>query len=119
MAEAIAQFQQSLSFKPDFVAAQNDLAWELATSPVASVRNGRQAVELALRAEQLTGGTDLDIVGTLAAAYAEAGRFDDAIQSIQKAIDLAKTTGQPEQLTQLNSELELYRAGQPYHRQNK
>jgi tetratricopeptide (TPR) repeat protein len=119
MAEAIIQFQKALQIKPDFPDAQNDLAWELATSPLASVRNGRQAVELAQRANQLTGGTDLDIVGTLAAAYAEAGQFDEAILNVQKAIDLARATGQPDQLAQLNSELKLYEAGLPYHRENK
>jgi tetratricopeptide (TPR) repeat protein len=113
--EAITQFQLALQFKPDYPEAQNDLAWELATAPEASLRNGNKAVELAQRANQLAGGANVDIVGTLAAAYAEAGRFDDVIRSARKAIDLARTTGQRNQVEQLNSELKLYEAGLPYH----
>jgi Flp pilus assembly protein TadD len=117
--EAITQFQLALQIKPDYAEAQNDLAWELATAPEASLRNGKKAVELAQRANQLAGGTDLDIVGTLAAAYAEAGRFDDAVRSARKAIDLARATGKKDQVLELNVELKLYEAGLPYHRENK
>jgi hypothetical protein len=46
-------------------------------------------------------------------------RFDDAIRSARKAIDLARATGQQNQVQQLNSELKLYEAGLPYHRENK
>jgi tetratricopeptide (TPR) repeat protein len=117
--EAITHFQLALQIKPDYPEAQNDLAWELATAAQASLRNGNKAVELAQRANQLAGGSDLDIVGTLAAAYAEAGRFDDAIRSARKAIDLARATGQWNQVEQLNGELKLYEAGFPYHQENK
>jgi hypothetical protein len=61
----------------------------------------------------------VDIVGTLAAAYAEAGRFDDAVRSARKAIDLARATGQWNQVEQLNVELKLYEAGLPYHEERK
>jgi tetratricopeptide (TPR) repeat protein len=117
--EAIVHYQRALQIKPDYPEAQNDLAWELATTPKASARNGAQAVTLAQRANQLTGGADLDIVGTLAAAYAEAGQFDDAVRSAQKAIDLARANGQQDQLAQLNGELKLYQAGLPFHRERK
>ena len=79
----------------------------------------KQAVELALRANQLTGGADLDILGTLAAAYAEAGRFNDAITCARKAIDLAQATGQADQLGQLNRQLKLYGASQPFHQDSQ
>jgi len=76
-------------------------------------------VALAERANALTGGADLDIVGTLAAAYAEAGQFEAAIVTVQKSIDLARTTGRQDQLTQLGEELRLYAARLPFHRENK
>jgi hypothetical protein len=115
----MVHYHQALQFKPDYPEAQNDLAWELATMPQASARDGNQAVALAQRANELAGGADLDIVGTLAAAYAEAGRFDEAIRSAQHAIDMARATGRQDQLTQLNGELKLYEAGLPFHRESK
>jgi tetratricopeptide (TPR) repeat protein len=117
--EAITQYQQAIQINPDYCEAQNDLAWELATDPRPAERNGKQAVALAEQANQLTKGADLDIVGTLAAAYAEAGRFADAIRSARQAIDLARTTGQLNQVPQLNAELQLYEAGLPFHRERK
>jgi Flp pilus assembly protein TadD len=117
--EAITHYQKALQIKPGYPEAQNDLAWLLATAPQATMRNGNKAVELAQRANQLTGGADLDILGTLAAAYAEAGRFDAAIQSARKAIDLARATGQQDQVMQLNAELKFYEAGLPFHQENK
>ena len=119
MAEAITHFQKALQIKPDFPEAQNDLAWVLATSPQASLRNGNQAVELAQQANQLAGGKNPIILRTLAAAYAEAGRFGDALRSAQKAMELARAAGRPDLAGQLNGELKLYEAGLPFHRESK
>ena len=94
--------------QPDSAEAQNNLAWVLATAPQASLRNGHQAVELAQRANQLAGGENPIILRTLAAAYAEAGRFSDAQRSAQKAMALAQAAGQTNLVEQLNGELKLY-----------
>ena len=94
--EAIAHFQKALQIKPVYPQALNNLAWALATSPQALLRNGNQAVELAQQANQLTGGESPIILHTLAAAYAEVGRFGDALRSAQKAYELARATGQQE-----------------------
>jgi tetratricopeptide (TPR) repeat protein len=117
--EAITCFQKTLLIKPDFPEAQNDLAWLLATASQASLRDGNKAVELAQRANQLAGGKNPVFLHTLAAACAEAGRFGDAIQNIQKAIELARASGQPGLVEQLSGELELYEAGLPLHQQSK
>ena len=117
--EAITYFQKTLRIKPDFPEAQNDLAWILATSPQASLRNGNQAVALAQRANQRAGGKNPVFLHTLAAACAEAGRFGDAIQNVQKAVELARAAGQPDLVEQLNGELKLYGAGLPFHQQSK
>lgn len=114
--EALAQFQQAVRLKPDYSEALNDLAWELATAPQSSARDGNKAVELALKAEQLTGSNDLDVIDTVAAAYAEAHRFADAVQAAKRAIGFARSSGQESRVAQLSSELELYQAGQPFHR---
>ena len=93
LGEAIAQFQKALEARPDYPDALNNLAWALATAPQASLRDGNKAVELAQRANRLSGGEDVDLLDTLAAAYAEAGRFDDATERRPGAIELARAAG--------------------------
>jgi tetratricopeptide (TPR) repeat protein len=93
----------------------NNLAWTLATSTETNIRNGKRAIQLAEQACELTHYDMAPIVGTLAAAYAEAGRFDDAMATAQKACALAEKSGEPELLKRNQELLELYRARQPYH----
>jgi tetratricopeptide (TPR) repeat protein len=112
--EAIAQYQQVLQIKPDSPNVLNNLAWLLATSPDAHLRNGVQAVKYAERACELTHYGAAPIVGTLAAAYAEAGRYDDAIAAAQKACALATAAGEKELLEKNRELLVLYRARQSY-----
>jgi tetratricopeptide (TPR) repeat protein len=119
--EAVVQYQKVLEVHPDSAEVYDklrQLAWMLATSPDASVRNGVKAVELAQQANQL-GGKNPVFLHTLAAACAEAGRFGDAIQNVQKAIELARAAGQPDLVEQLNGELKLYEAGLPFHQKSK
>jgi hypothetical protein len=100
---------------PDSVEALNNLTWIPATSPEAPIRDGTQAVQLAQHVCELTPYRKTIMVGTLAAACAEAGRFDDAISMAEKACTLAPATG-GQGLMQKNQELlELYRAHRPYH----
>ncbi len=116
---AIACYQRALEIKPNSEEALNNLAWLMATFPDARYRNGAQAVKYAERACELTHYQETMMVGTLAAAYAEAGRFDDAVSTAQKACALATESGQ-QQLLQKNQELlELYRRHQPYHEAGK
>src|SRR5262249_19058159 len=88
-AEALDQWRAALKLRPDWPELLNNLAWPLATDPDATLRNGAQAVELAERACQLTEYKRAVLVGTLAAAYAEAGRFTDAVSAATKARELA------------------------------
>jgi len=111
---AIDHYQKALQIKPDYTDAENNLAWELATSPRPSLRDGRRAVELAQKANQTSHDQDPDILGTLAAALAEAGRFDEAIQNIKHAMALTQAN-QSDQLAQLDSQLKLYQSGLPFH----
>ena len=113
--EAITHFQKALEFKPDYVEALNNLAWVLATCPQASLRNAIKAVELAERANQLTGGKNQVVLCTLAAAYAEAGRFPDAVESIQHALQVAEGQSNTALVEMLQSQLKLYQAGIPFH----
>jgi tetratricopeptide (TPR) repeat protein len=112
--EAIAQFQFALQILPDDLEVQNNLAWLLATAAQASLRNGDKAVQLAWRANELAGGKNPVILGTLAAAFAETGRFGDAESSVQKAIDLAEAAGQAQLAGRFRGELKHYKAGLPW-----
>jgi len=87
----------------------------LATASQAALRDGRQAVALAERANQSAGGENPIFLHTLAAAYAEAGRFDDAVRTAQRAMVLAQTAGQSDLAGRLNDELKLYAAKLPFH----
>jgi tetratricopeptide (TPR) repeat protein len=113
--EAITHFQKALTIKPDYVEVQNNMALVLATCPQASLRNGIKAVELAERANQLTGGKNPVVLCTLAAAYAEAGRFPEAVETAQRAMQLAETQSNTALAGALQSQLKFYRAGIPFH----
>jgi tetratricopeptide (TPR) repeat protein len=92
----------------------NDLAWFLATSQQAEDRDGVRAVRFAERACELTDRQIPVLVGTLAAAYAEAGRFKEAIETAQQARALAQAAGQAEVAEKNRQLLELYRSGKAY-----
>jgi Flp pilus assembly protein TadD len=113
--EAIAQFQQALEVKPTQPAALNNLAWLLAACPEASLRNGAKAVELAQQANELVGGTNPIFLHTLAAAFAEAGRFSEAVETARHALRLAGEQSNTGLAGQLQLEMKLYEAGIPYH----
>ena len=113
--EAIAHYQKALEIKPDYAEARNNLAWILATCSQASLRNGNRAVELAQQANQLTGDGSPTVLGTLAAAYAEAGRFPEAVETARRALQLAGTQSNPALADNLRSQMKLYQAGLPFH----
>jgi tetratricopeptide (TPR) repeat protein len=113
--EAIAHYRKALEIKPDYAEAQNNLARVLATSPQASLRNGNQAVKLAQQANQLTGGENPVMLSTLAAAYAEAGRFPEAVETAQRALQLTGMQSNTTLADAIRSQLKLYQAGLPFH----
>jgi tetratricopeptide (TPR) repeat protein len=115
LAEATAEYKTVLQVDPDQILALNDLAWLLATASDARFRDGPEAVRLGEKACQLSSYKVTKYMGTLGAAYAETGRFDDAIKTAQKAVALA-TAAKNEDLLKKNRELlELYQQKQAYH----
>jgi hypothetical protein len=112
--EGIAQYEDALRLKPDLIAAQNDLAWSLATHTPAEGGDPVRAVALAQEVGERAGTGLPTYLDTLAAAYAAAGRFSDAIATAEKAIDLARAGGQPDLAARIEARLELYRRGQAY-----
>jgi spermidine synthase len=99
----------ALATAPDDSRISNFLAWILATTPSAQWRNGAEAVRLAERANALTSYEDVNYLDTLAAAYAAAGRFDDAVRTARQA--LGKAGPASEQAAVLQDRLARYEAG--------
>ncbi len=85
------------------------------TCPEASLRNGGEAIEHARRAERLSGGQRVDVLDTLAAAQAEAGRFPEALATARKALELARQQHNQALADTLRTRIALYEAGKPYH----
>ena len=95
-----------------YARAQNNLAWLLATCPQDELRNGQEAVVQAQKACELTEWNSAGYIDTLAAAYAEAGVFDDAVENQLEAlkdVNFLETHGDG-----ARARLELYKAGKPY-----
>jgi len=113
--DAMAHYESALLLRPRSVLTMNNLGWLLATCPNPSVRNGARAVEVAARAELLSGGEDPVILHTLAAAYAENGQFSQAVATAQRALQLAEQQKKGILLRALPHEITLYRAELPYH----
>jgi tetratricopeptide (TPR) repeat protein len=114
-ADAIAQYRAALQLQADFADALNHLAWILAASPDARLRNGAEAVELATRACALTHTNEAIKIGTLANACAEAGRFEEAAAWAQRASEVALAHGQTNVAAQ-NLELrKLYQAHRAFY----
>jgi Tfp pilus assembly protein PilF len=113
--EAVVQYREALRLDPKLTKALNNLAWVLATSSDDELRNGAGAVRLAERACELTHYGKPLYVGTLAAAYAECGRFPEAVTMAEKAEQIATAAGLVAAAAKNRQQLELYRAGKPYH----
>jgi tetratricopeptide (TPR) repeat protein len=125
----LEEYRRSLALQPSQPELLNDLAWTLATDPNPEIRNGADAVKYAAQACALTHGTQPIMLGTLAAAYAESGRFDNAVATAQKAHDIAAAEAAAAQkankpdaaragqaVAARNLELlQLYRSHQPFH----
>jgi Flp pilus assembly protein TadD len=111
--DAISEYRVTLRLSPDFPEALNDLAWLLACAPDNELRSGLDAVNLSEKACALTRYTEPNMLLTLAAAYAEAGRFSDAVETAKKSRDLAHTIG--EQVTEQKAQdsLKLFEVGRP------
>ena len=138
--EALGDFAKSYELNPDDTALLNNYAWTLATSPFDHLRDGARAIELATKACELTDHKKPHILSTLAAAYAESGDFEKAIEWSQKAVDMnaahsegdatedsgaggdaTETDGAEEGdaemrdiADELAAELESYKAGEPW-----
>ena len=110
---AVKHYRRVLELQPTYAMAANNLAWILATSNEATIRNGVLAIQLVQRINRIESSMQSIILRTLASAYAEVGQFDEAIRTAEKAIDLATANGQLILARQVQADVNGYRAGQP------
>lgn len=113
--EALTMYLKGARNVPNASNLLNNAAWILATSSKDELRNGDLAVELAERACEIDGYHRHNFVGTLAAAYAEAGEFDKASRMATRAADLATSAGLIEMANKHSERATLYKSGSPYH----
>jgi len=111
--QALSEWQKALESQPDNLNAYCNLIWIFATFADAAIRNGAKAVELAEHAQQLSGERDPRIYRLLAAAYAENGQFDKAIETAQRGAELAAKQGNYAVANVLESNIDLYQRSIP------
>ncbi len=112
--EAIRVLRDGIEKVGDDPKLNEYIAWLLATSPDPAVRDGGEALGFAKRAADSKMGTDPSSLDTLAAAYAEQGRFEEAVATAEKALDLARKQARQDLAGPIEQRLLLYRAGRPY-----
>ena len=124
--EATAQYRTAIEIDPNFAVThpiiQNclaQIAWTLSTSPDSSIRNGAKAIEIAEQTDRLSGGTNPTVIGALAAAYADAGRFSEAVMTCQRALQQAGNSNNTELASALKEQLKLYQEGSPFRETTK
>jgi Tfp pilus assembly protein PilF len=113
-AEAVSEFEQVLAARAEDAQALSGLAWIRATAADTALRDPGQAIQLAERAVAATNRRDLAALDALAAAYAAAGRFDEAVTTAQAAVDLALAAGQAEFAARFEERLALYQRREAY-----
>jgi len=108
---SMADLNRALQRDPGIPRNYNDLAWFLATCPDATFRNGARAIQYATKACEMTKWKNGEFVDTLAAAYAEAGQFEEAVKSEQQVLELPDTEAK---INSARARLSLYKSRRPY-----
>jgi tetratricopeptide (TPR) repeat protein len=113
LSEAAAQFSAALLLRNDNVQALAGLAWIRATAPDSSLRDAAEAVQLAERADAVTRHQDVIVLDALAAAYAAAGRYEDALRAATSGLEVATAAARADVAAQFRQRIQLYQARQP------
>lgn len=113
LAAAVAEWRETLRLQPEKPGTQISLAWILATSPDATIRNGVEALQLARSAFQTSAERNLMTYRVLAAAFAETGRFSAAVKAVREGMERANDSGQQTVARLLEGDLAVYEQGAP------
>ena len=113
--EAIETFRRGLEVEPRHMIMGNEMAWLMATVPEARLRNAPQAIQIGERLAELTSRQEPKPLDTLAAAYADAGRFDDAVATAREALARAGALNQSNLVAAISIRLKNYEAREPYY----
>src|SRR5438477_5164809 len=111
--EAADHYEKALQSEPDSIFPLNNLAWVMSTGPDDSLRNNEIAVQLATKANQLSKENNPVYIRTLAAAYAQAGQFEKAIEIAQRAANAADAEGAHDLAVQIREDVDLYQRRTP------
>jgi tetratricopeptide (TPR) repeat protein len=112
-AEAIEHYRKAIEIEPSYPPAYDSLARILATDADPRVRDTAQAVRLAEAACEQTGFDDEGFLHTLAVAYAGEGRYEDAVRTAQRAIELARLHDRDAMASEIEKHLAIFREGRP------
>jgi tetratricopeptide (TPR) repeat protein len=112
--EALALLAEAVRQAPTDASIVAPLAWELATSPDAELRDGPRALQIVQQAIQAAGQPNPALLQTLAAAYAECGRFEEAVATAEEVLEMARKTGRPQQAAWIEAQLAGYREKRPF-----
>ena len=112
--DALMQWRIAIKLDPGFALALSQTAHALAGSLAASDRNGAEAVKLAERAVELSKGREPVYLDTLAMAYAEDGRFTEALETARRALQIAEEKGESSLEGSLNEKISMYQSRHPY-----
>jgi tetratricopeptide (TPR) repeat protein len=114
IAEALARWREGLAIEPGNLEVLSRAAWTLATNPDGAIRNGAEALALALRAAGLPGGQDPAVLDVLAASYAESGQFQKAGETGRRALAVAIQQNKSALAQALRTRIALYDSGAPF-----
>jgi len=117
--DAVSEFQKAIATPPGHANAQNNLAWIFATWPDAKMRNGAKSIELATKLNDKARGRNPLILTTLAAGYAETGKFAEAKEIAHRAMLLAEDEKQPMLVRALKIQIAAYESNQPFRDNQK
>ena len=114
-ADAVAQYREALTHSPNDARIHDRLAWLLATAPDPAVRDGDEAVRWAETAARATRFRHVLVLETYAAALAEAGRYDEAVATARKVLDLARSANDHQAIERTEMRLRLFKNRRPFH----
>jgi tetratricopeptide (TPR) repeat protein len=112
--EALSYLYEAVRLQPNSVPTLTEVSWILATNPRPELRNGKEALRLAQSACEHAEPNQIEPLKSLAAAYAEVGRFQDAVSTAEKAQATASAFHQTELALSLEKQLQLYRLEKPF-----